>query len=75
MNVVTGGPATGAAIAGTRRPADLVHGRTPTALRIQAAAAASGRIKTMTFELGGKNPIIVFPDVDLDEAAAAIVRG
>ena len=32
-------------------------------------------MKTMTFELGGKNPIVVFPDVDLDEVAGAIVRG
>jgi acyl-CoA reductase-like NAD-dependent aldehyde dehydrogenase len=50
-------------------------GSTATALRIQAAAAASGRMKTLSFELGGKNPIVVFPDVDLDEAAAAVVRG
>ena len=50
-------------------------GSTATALRIQAAAAASGRIKTFTFELGGKNPIVVCPDVDVNEVAGAIVRG
>ncbi|MFL5755787.1 MAG: aldehyde dehydrogenase family protein, partial [Chloroflexota bacterium] len=76
VSTVTGGPATGEAL--VRHPD--VHrisftGSTATALRIQAAAAASGRVKTLSFELGGKNPIIVFPDVDLDEAAAAIVRG
>ena len=38
-------------------------GSTATALRIQAAAADSGHVKTLTFELGGKNPIVVFPDV------------
>ncbi len=76
INVVVGGPATGAAIAA--HPSILritFTGSTPTALRIQAAAAASGRVKSMTFELGGKNPIVVFPDVDLDETASAIVRG
>ena len=76
VSVITGGPATGAAL--VRHPSVLrlsFTGSTATALRIQAAAAASGRMKTITFELGGKNPIVVFPDVDLDEAAAAIVRG
>jgi betaine-aldehyde dehydrogenase len=76
VNVVVGGPATGAAIA--RHPSIqriTFTGSTPTALRIQAEAAASGHMKTMTFELGGKNPVIVFPDVDHDEVAAAIVRG
>ncbi|HEV8403893.1 MAG TPA: aldehyde dehydrogenase family protein [Candidatus Limnocylindrales bacterium] len=76
INVVVGGPATGAAIAAHPRILRITFtGSTPTALRIQAAAAASGRVKSMTFELGGKNPIVVFPDVDLDETAAAIVRG
>ena len=76
INVVVGGPATGAAIAGHRSILRITFtGSTPTALRIQAAAAASGRVKSMTFELGGKNPIVVFPDVDLDETATAIVRG
>ena len=74
--VVPGGPATGAAIVShpdVRRIS--FTGSTSTALRIQGAAAASGHIKTLTFELGGKNPIIVFPDVDVDEASQAIVRG
>jgi betaine-aldehyde dehydrogenase len=50
-------------------------GSTATALRIQAAAADSGHIKTLSFELGGKNPIVVFPDVDIDQVADEIVRG
>lgn len=76
VNVVSGGPPTGAAL--VSHPGVLrlsFTGSTATALRIQAAAAASGRIKTLSFELGGKNPIVVFDDVDVDEAAAAIVRG
>ena len=76
VNVVLGGPATGAALVAHPAIERLSFtGSTPTALRIQAAAAASGRIKTLSFELGGKNPIVVFDDVDLDEAAAAVVRG
>ncbi len=35
--------------------------------------AATGQIKTVTLELGGKNPIIVFPDAD--RAAGARRRG
>ncbi len=76
VNVVVGGPATGSAIAAHPGiPRITFTGSTPTALRIQAAAAASGRMKSFTFELGGKNPIVVFPDVDRDEVARAIVRG
>ncbi len=76
VNVVVGGPATGEAL--VRHPAIRrisFTGSTSTALRIQATAAASGAIKALTFELGGKNPLIVCPDVDLDEVADAAVRG
>jgi len=76
VGVVVGGPITGEAL--VRHPTIgrlSFTGSTATALRIQAAAADSGHVKTLTFELGGKNPILVFPDVDLDEVAAAIVRG
>lgn len=76
VSVVPGGPATGSALVRHPRILRLTFtGSTATALRIQAAAAESGRIRTLTFELGGKNPIVVFPDVDRAEAAAAIVRG
>jgi betaine-aldehyde dehydrogenase len=76
VSVVVGGPATGNALVRHPRVQRLSFtGSTATALRIQAAAAESGRIKTITFELGGKNPIVVFPDVDRDEVAEAIVRG
>src|SRR6185503_6139515 len=76
VSVVVGGPATGDAI--VRHPSIQrisFTGSTPTALRIQASAAASGHLKALSFELGGKNPIVVFADVDRDEVAAAIVRG
>lgn len=76
ISVVVGGPSTGSALVQHPTIQRLSFtGSTATALRIQAAAAASGHIKTMTFELGGKNPIVVFPDVDRDEVAGAIVRG
>ena len=76
VNVVVGGPATGEALVRQPRVERLSFtGSTATALRIQATAAATGRIKALSFELGGKNPIVVFEDVDVDEAAAAIVRG
>jgi len=76
VSVVGGGPATGAAIVAHPRILRISFtGSTATALRIQTGAAASGRIKTLSFELGGKNPIIVWPDLDRDEVASAIVRG
>lgn len=50
-------------------------GSTATALRIQADAAASGRLKRLGFQLSGKNPLIVMPDVAAEEAAEAAVEG
>jgi acyl-CoA reductase-like NAD-dependent aldehyde dehydrogenase len=76
LSVTVGGPATGAALVSHPAIGRISFtGSTATALRIQALAAASGHIKTVSFELGGKNPVVVFPDVDVDEVSAAIVRG
>jgi len=41
---------------------------------IQARAASVG-VKTVSLELGGKNPIVVFPDADLDNAVDGVVAG
>jgi acyl-CoA reductase-like NAD-dependent aldehyde dehydrogenase len=76
FSVLTGGGELGAAL--TQHPEIQrisFTGSAGTALKIIAQGAASGSVKNMTFELGGKNPMIVFPDADLDRAAAAAVRG
>jgi aldehyde dehydrogenase (NAD+)/betaine-aldehyde dehydrogenase len=49
-------------------------GSVPTGLAIQRSAAEVS-VKKVTLELGGKNPMIVFPDVDLDEVAQAAIAG
>jgi acyl-CoA reductase-like NAD-dependent aldehyde dehydrogenase len=49
-------------------------GSVPVGRAIQRRAAAHA-IKTVTLELGGKNPIVVFEDADLDAAVDGAVRG
>lgn len=76
FNVVPGRAETGTAL--VRHP--LVRrvaftGSVDTALRIQAIAAESGTVKRLSFQLGGKNPLIVLPDADLTRAVDAAVDG
>ena len=49
-------------------------GSVPTGLAIQRAAAEVC-VKHVSLELGGKNPLIVFPDVDAEEVASSAVLG
>lgn len=49
-------------------------GSVETGRRVLATAAGAG-IKHVTLELGGKNPMVVFPDADPVEAAAGAVAG
>ena len=74
VNVVTGAAQTGSAM--VRHP--LVErigfvGSVETG-RVIAREAAEG-LKEVTLELGGKNPIIIFPDADPVKAARAAVKG
>jgi len=76
VNVVTGGAAVGDAIVTHDAIKRLAFtGSIGTGLMIQRRAAESGRVKHVSLELGGKNAMIVFPDVDVEEAAAGAVRG
>jgi acyl-CoA reductase-like NAD-dependent aldehyde dehydrogenase len=76
VNVVTGlGARAGDALVrhpSVRRLAFI--GSVPTGLTIQRAAAEVS-VKHVTLELGGKNPMIVFPDADFDLALKAAVAG
>ncbi|MFI2300281.1 aldehyde dehydrogenase family protein [Actinacidiphila glaucinigra] len=49
-------------------------GSTTTGRRVQARAA-SAAVKTVTLELGGKNPLIVFADADVHAAVDGAVAG
>ncbi|MFC5824628.1 aldehyde dehydrogenase family protein [Nonomuraea insulae] len=76
VNIVTGDGA-GAGVPLVRHP--LVKrisfiGSVPTGMAIQRAAAEVA-VKHVSLELGGKNPMIVFPDADPDEVASNAVAG
>jgi acyl-CoA reductase-like NAD-dependent aldehyde dehydrogenase len=75
FNVVQGrGETVGAAlVAHPEVDAITFTGSNQTGRAIQAGAAA--RAKRVTLELGGKSPLIVFPDADLDAASAAAMSG
>jgi betaine-aldehyde dehydrogenase len=75
VNIVTGGRETGEALVRHPRVKRIAFiGSVPSGMAIQRAAAETA-VKHVTLELGGKNPLIVFPDADLDKVADAAVAG
>jgi betaine-aldehyde dehydrogenase len=75
VNIVLGhGQPVGATLAADPR-VDMVTFTGSTAVGRAIAAAASGTLKKVALELGGKNPQVIFPDADLDSAADAVVFG
>jgi acyl-CoA reductase-like NAD-dependent aldehyde dehydrogenase len=76
VNIVTGlGTEAGDALAAhPLTPRLAFTGSVATGQAIQARAATAA-IKTITLELGGKNPIVVFPDADIEDAIDGVVRG
>ncbi|MBF9057599.1 aldehyde dehydrogenase family protein [Rhodobacterales bacterium HKCCSP123] len=54
---------------------DMVSFTGSTGVGKRITAAASATLKKVSLELGGKNPQVIFPDADLDQAADAIAFG
>jgi betaine-aldehyde dehydrogenase len=76
VNLVTGDGKTGdALVRHPMVPRIAFIGSVSTGLRIQQSAAASGTVKNITLELGGKNPMILFPDADWEKAVTGAIKG
>ncbi|MEM9073452.1 MAG: aldehyde dehydrogenase family protein [Myxococcota bacterium] len=72
VNIVTGDGKTGAAIVDHPRIAKIAFtGSTGVGRIIRKATAGTG--KTLSLELGGKSPFIVFEDADLDSVVEGVV--
>ena len=73
-NVVQGMGDVGAALVTDPRVDKVsLTGSVPTGRKVYAAAAAG--IKAVTMELGGKSPIIVFEDADIENAVSGAILG
>ncbi|KAB0677774.1 betaine-aldehyde dehydrogenase [Aureimonas leprariae] len=74
FNVVQGSGEVGAALVAHPKVAKVsVTGSVATGSRVMRAAAET--IKPVTLELGGKSPLIVFADADLDAAVSGALLG
>ena len=74
FNVVNGFGTVGAALSTHPAIAKVsLTGSVATGKRVMAAAAET--LKKVTMELGGKSPLIIFADADLDNAVSAAIMG
>ncbi|SMX23539.1 betaine-aldehyde dehydrogenase [Boseongicola aestuarii] len=74
FNVVQGRGAVGASLITDARVAKVsLTGSVPTGRKVYAAAAEGMRHVTM--ELGGKSPMVIFADADLDKAVSGAILG
>jgi len=74
LNIVTGFGEAGAALV-EHSGVDKIAFTGSTEVGKAIVRASSGNLKKVSLELGGKSPQVVFPDADLDAAAAAIAQG
>mgnify|MGYP006271536383 FL=1 len=73
FNVVQGAGAVGRALVEDARVAKVsLTGSAPTGRKVYAAAAA--QMKHVTMELGGKSPLVIFDDADLEAAVSAAIN-
>jgi phenylacetaldehyde dehydrogenase len=75
VNIVPGyGETAGAALA-AHPDVDKIAFTGSTEVGKKIIAAAVGNLKRVTLELGGKSPMVVFPDADLDKVIPGVTRG
>jgi phenylacetaldehyde dehydrogenase len=75
VNVVTGfGDPAGKALV-NHPEVDKISFTGSTLVGKSIVAAAAGNLKRVALELGGKSPVIVFPDADLERATAGAAEG
>ena len=70
VNIVTGFGSTAGAALAAHPGVDKVAFTGSTATGKRIVQSALGNLKKVTLELGGKSPVFVFPDADLEHAAA-----
>jgi aldehyde dehydrogenase (NAD+) len=76
LNLVTGyGPTAGAAISSHMKIEKIAFTGSTLVGRKVMEAAAKSNLKTVTLELGGKSPNIIFDDADLDQAVNWAAHG
>ena len=73
LEIVTGDGSTGAALTEAGADKIMFTGSVSTGRRV--AEAAARKLTPVVLELGGKDPMIVFEDADLDAASSAAVWG
>ncbi|MDE4142449.1 MULTISPECIES: betaine-aldehyde dehydrogenase [Rhodobacterales] len=74
FNVVQGmGEVGGALVADPRVDKVSLTGSVPTGKKVYAAAAAD--MKHVTMELGGKSPLVIFDDADIENAVGGAING
>ncbi|PXY29302.1 betaine-aldehyde dehydrogenase [Prauserella coralliicola] len=74
LNVLTGGPATGKALV-AHPDVDKVSFTGSTDVGREIVRASAGNLKRVSLELGGKAPVVVLPDADLDAAVEGCLQG
>jgi phenylacetaldehyde dehydrogenase len=75
VNIVTGFGATAGAAIAEHPGVDKISFTGSTAVGKSILRAAAGNLKRLTLELGGKSPVIIFPDADLERAASGAADG
>jgi betaine-aldehyde dehydrogenase len=74
VNIVAGDGKTGAALVSHPMVSRVAFIGSVDTGRLVARSAGEG-LKRVSLELGGKNPIIIFPDADPKKAASAAIKG